>query len=1069
MFLLLLSPFLKSQNTQFERLTKENGFPEKHILSILHDSQGFLWIGTTDGLFRYDGRKSIEYRYDSNDSTSLSNNVIRSITEDQQGRIWIGTRRGLNCYLPEKEVFKRYLFQEGEQFEAENYVHTILEDKNEKIWYGTYNGLFLLDDENESPLQFLPQAENQNSLTHQLIWEIFEDKDGGLWFGTGNGVTYYPNDGSFKFEQHYPEPENPNGLKTGRVWEFVQQPNGNLWLGTNDGIYRVHKEEGDLFFERFGHQPDKPNSLSHNFIESLYLEENCLWAATWRGGLNEILLPTNEAEEMKIIRHQHDPNNETSISADLVERVYRDKAGVLWVGTSAGLNRMAPSAKKFQTITHIPSHPESLSENIVKSVLEDSDGNLWIGTRNGLNFLSRESFDRQLFEFQIFKNEANNLQSISHDNIFGLFEDSNRTLWVATYNGLNFIDLNTFHQQPVFHYFTRKDGLPHGFIYDVEEIGEGKYWVPTYGQLSKMTFDKTAPEKTTFQNYDMDNERQDALVNATTYEVARDKFGQFWIGTFDGLSIHKQLGLREVFDNYKNVIGDTTSLSDNSIITLFKDSQERLWIGTRSGLNLVIQNARDDKATFQSFGIKQGLPNDVIQAIEEDENGFLWIGTNAGISKFDPNAAIRGDNAVLRNYTPEDGLTGSGIIFRSSFKDKDGRMYFGSAVGLNHFHPSSLSENQKIPKVIFTKLMVLNKTVKPSSDKHAILKKSISHTEELVFNHRQNVITIEFSALDFTRPNKNQYAYQLEGFDPDWIEIGNQNSVTYTNLPPGDFVFKVKGSNNDEIWNEVPTTLDITVLPPPWKTWWAYCLYTLVLVSLIYFLFKYRIQQKVNELEKRVAIERARFDERELLRKRNAADFHDELGHRLTKISLFLELAERQIDNGTPIRQYLSKIKHNASELSGGIRDLIWTLDPKKDSLYQTLIRLQEFGDQLFDYSGIHFKTRGISNGLNELKLEPDSRKHLLLIFKEAMNNCLKYSEAQNADLEVLIENETIQIVFKDNGKGFEIEGVSKGYGLKNMENRAEKIDGQFKILSKNGSGTEISILLKKDKIPHMG
>lgn len=1066
---LLQSLTITAQPLQFERLSKHEGLPDKHILALHHDSQGFFWIGTTDGLFKYDGRKSIEFRYDSNDSTSISNNTIRHIIEDKKGNIWIATKRGLNRYSPETESFKRYFFQGGKLFEAENYIHSLVEDKNGKIWYGTYNGLFQLDEANDDIVQFLPQAENQNSLTHKLVWEIFEDQKGHLWFGTGNGVTRYKNDGSYQFEQFFPEPENPNGLKTGRVWEFVQQPNGTLWMGTNDGFYRVHQVEETLFFQRFGHEPDNPNSLSHNFIESMFLEENRLWVATWQGGLNEVLLPKTKSGAPQFIHHKHDPNNEYSISSNLVEKVYRDQAGVLWAGTSSGLNRIAPAAKKFKSISHIPENPNSLSANIVKSVLQDSYGNYWIGTRNGLNFLTKENFEKEHFEFQVFKNDPNNILSISHNNIFGLYEDSKKTLWISTYNGLNYINLDQKDGIPEFRYFKRADGLPHSFIYNIAEIEDNQYWVTTYGQLSKMTFDKEAPEETIFYNYDMDDEKENALVNATTYKVCKDKFGQFWIATFDGLSIYKDDGSFGFFDNYKNVIGDTTSLSDNSISTLFLDSQERLWIGTRSGLNLVVQEAVDDRATFRCFGIRDGFPNDVVQAIEEDDKGRLWVGTNDGLSLFDPDAVLAGQKGVLRNYVQEDGLAGQGIVFRSSFKGKDGNLFFGTAGGLNYFNPSQLTDNQKIPKVVFTKLKVLNEEVKPSSNKKAILKKSISQTKQLVFNHRQNVVTIEFVALDFTRPEKNQYAYQLEGFDPKWINIGNENSVTYTNLPSGDYTLKVKGSNNDGIWNEVPTQLSISVLPPPWETWWAYLIYSLFIAGALYAFMKYRIQQKVNELEKRVAIERARFEEREILRKKNAADFHDELGHRLTKISLFLELAERQIENGTPIRQYLSKIKHNASELSGGIRDLIWTLDPKKDSLYQTLIRLQEFGDQLFDYSEIHFKTLGISQNLGDIKLEPDERKHLLLIFKEAMNNCLKYSGAKNADLEVTNHNGLLQIIFKDDGIGFDVESVSKGYGLKNMEHRASKVEGNLEISSKNGDGTIICLSFSKTKIPHMG
>ena len=360
----------------------------------------------------------------------------------------------------------------------------------------------------------------------------------------------------------------------------------------------------------------------------------------------------------------------------------------------------------------------------------------------------------------------------------------------------------------------------------------------------------------------------------------------------------------------------------------------------------------------------------------------------------------------------------------------------------------------------------MNKSVVPSSEKNNPLSKSITLTDTITLKHWQNILSIEFAALDFSKPTKNNYAYQLDGFDRDWVFSGTNNTATYTNLRPGTYVFKAKGSNNDGLWNEVPKELVIRVLPPPWKTWWAYSLYGLFFIGLIYFIIKNRVRQRVRKIEEQARIEKARFEERELLRKQNAADFHDELGHRLTKISLFLELADRSSKAADPVKQYLSKIKTNALGLSDGIRDLIWSLDPQKDSLYQTMLRLQEFGDKLFDFSEIRFKTEGVGEALEHITLEPDVRKQVLLIFKESMNNCLKYADCQNAILKIETNHQHGKIIFEDDGKGFDQNLISKGYGLKNLKERSEKINGKLTINSEIGKGTSISLLLK---IPQMG
>ncbi len=1056
------------QKLRFQSFSEQEGLPPGSPLCFLQDRNGFLWIGTTDGLSRYDGKKFKEFYHIRNDSTSISNNFILNLTEDHSGNIWIGTRKGLNRFNPEKEQFDRFIRYGGKLFEAENIIHSVIEDKNGFIWYGTYNGLFRLDPKTQDWMQFLPQIENDHSITHQTIWKVFEDIKGKLWIGTGKGLTTYDNDDSFSFKQYLPEPENPNGLKTEQIFEFAEQPDGTMWLGTFEGLYKINQSKEDIQFQQFVNDPNDKNSLSHNMIESLITDgEDRLWAATWNGGLNEILVPTNNKNNLQFIHHRHDTRDPLSINVDFVKNVYRDRSGILWVGTSSQTQKLVPNSWKFNTVNHIPNDTTSLSNEIVKSTFKDSRGNFWVGTRDGLNFLAAEKFEKRQFEFTIFKHKANDPSSISHNNIFGLQEDDRGYFWIGTYRGLNFINLETFNpEKPAFQHFKTDHGLPSNWISDVLQISGNDYWIATYGQLSLMTFDPDHQENTSFLNFDMDDSREDALVNASTYEVAKDKFGDQWIGTFDGLSKFVSRNGRDFFENYKNVRRDSTSLSNNSIVTIHLDKKGRLWIGTRGGLNLAIQKDRNQRIKFKTFGKPEGFSNEVIQAIEEDKNSNLWIGTNNGLHVFNPEKALKGENGVIKTYDKNDGLAASGIVFRSSFMDSVGQMYFGSANGFSYFDPSFLPRNENIPAIIFTDLKVLNESVHPSHEKDNPLKKAVYLTDTISLKHWQNILTIEFAALDFAKPEKNQYAYQLEGFDPDWVFCGTSNSATYTNLDPGTYVFKAKGSNNDGLWNETPKTLVLHVFPPPWKTWWAYGFYLLAIAGLIFLFIKNRVRKRVQKVEEQARIEKARFEERELLRKQNAADFHDELGHRLTKISLFLELADRTSKTTDPVKQYLTKIKTNASGLSDGIRDLIWSLDPKKDSMYQTMLRLQEFGDRLFDFSKVRFKTIGINESLEQITLEPDVRRHVLLIFKESMNNCLKYADCENAVLKIETDQQHGKISFIDDGKGFDQNQISKGYGLNNLNARAEKINADLSIKSEIGHGTAITLIFK---IPRMG
>ena len=1058
---------LIAQPTRFEQLGKEYGLPGGHTLCILQDSDHFLWIGTTDGLFRYDGKQAIEFRHNPSDSKSISNNSIRNLLEDKSGKIWIGTAAGLNCYDPSTEQFKRYThFNNGNIIERGRILST-LEDRKGYLWFGTYNGLYRLGPERDSLLHFLPQEENDNSISDKVIWKIFEDQSGRLWFGTNNGLTIYNNDEQFKFKRYIPKPGNQFGLKTEQIWAFAQQPNGTIWLGSAKGIYRLQEGTEDLQFAYYGHDPNNTNSLTYDFVEYLIADGNeRLWVSSWHHGLTEVRTPSSPSDSIKFIRHRYDPENEHGIGSDIIDCIYRDRNKQVWLGLSSGLNRVSNKPDLFQNLRHESLRPGSISNNIIKAVHRDSKGNLWVGTLNGLNFLSKENFELKNFDFVRLYPEKGNPHSLSHKNIFGIHEDSQQFLWIATYSGLNYIDLKKELKAFEFKKIGAAEGLLHTFTYSILEIEKGQYWISSAGGLSRLYFDPSKPSKSKYEHFEMNESRTDALINSMNYTVCKDRYGDYWIATFNGLSKYVERDGRNYFENYQHDPSDTNSLSSNSVIDLFRDSKDRLWVQTRGGLNLVQQASRDERATFRHFGIQHGFINDVIQGLEEDHQNRFWIGTNRGLMLFDPELALKNQKAVLASFDLEDGFAGPGVVFRSTSKDKDGNLFFGSAAGLNIFKAQAIQKNQQAPKIRFTKLEVLNETISPRNEKEAILRYSIAKTAQIKLKYWQNIIALEFAALEYTNPNKNQYRYQLKGFDENWVNSAHRNRAMYTNLPAGNYTFQVQGSNNDGVWSEAAAQLRISIQRPPWQTWWAYLVYFLLFSGGIYSFIQYRIRQRLAALQAAAQIEAARREERASLRRKNAADFHDDLGHQITKMSLYIELAERQEGLSGTTSQLLQKIKTNIRSLSEGVRDLIWSLDPQKDSLYQTLLRLQEFGDKLFDYSSIHFKTNGIDPDLEQFELNPDVRKQIVLIFKEIMHNCLKYSNATSATLSAQQDHQTCKLLFKDNGKGFDLNTVKNGYGLKNIQERAHKIDAELHINSTEGQGTHLELQLN---LPHMG
>jgi len=1067
-FLLSHSFTLYAQPLNFILLSEKEGFPPSTVNTIIQDKIGFIWIGTTDGLFRYDGQTFEEFRHNPLDSTTLSNNYIKSLGESKNGDILVGTKYGLNIFNKKSQQFQQHINKGSPQYLSnENQIHSVIEDRHGHIWYGTHHGLFRWSISNDSLLHFLPDSENQSSISNSTVWTVFEDSKGRIWAVTQNGLNVYDNNSGFQFTKFLPDPIQPFQIQAIRTWTFIEQPNGTLWMGSDHGIYRLDENQGKIRFINYKHDPENENSLSHNFIQVLYADgENRIWVGTWAGGLNELLVNDNIEIPPTFIRHKKDENNEQSINSNTVNDVIKDKSGILWIATSGGLSKVSPNTDKFIKVGADSKDLTSLSGTVIRGLLKDKWGGLWVATMNGLNYLSPENLANQTFKFQSFEVGLKQKGKMTHERIHGLWEDPRGYLWIATYLGLNFLNLNDFYEnkEPYFRFFGDLNGLPHTFIQCVYGKGNDIIWVGTIGGLCKMEFDTLNSKNTRFTNYGKSEKKGEIMLSGNILSINADRFGSIWVGTINGLAKYVESGGDGHFEKYIYDQNNPSSISGNTINDLHLDQKGRMWAATRSGINLLQQNEKNGLITFKNFGIKHGFENDVIQSIEEDNEGRLWLGTNRGLIHFDQEAALSNQPCIIRTYKEQDGLIGTFQVRSAAFSDSSGHLYFGSANGLSIFDPIHIPQNEILPNIVFRNIKINNQPVPICKD--CILNQSIETTKKLFLPHQQNDIELEFAALEFTNPSSNQYIFKMEGYDNEWVENGNSNTARYTNLPTGHFTFLVKGSNNDGLWCKTALGLEIEVLPPPWKTWWAYLLYLILGGSFLYFIYRFRLHQKLRLLKEQARVEKARYEEREQLRKQNAADFHDELGHRLTKISLFLELANRQKNDAQALSSHLSKIKKHTAGLSNGVRDLIWTLDPTSDTLYQTLIRLSEFGDNLFERSGIKFHADLIDKELSNINLQPPIRKHLLMIFKEAMNNCLKYSEAERCVFSIHQKSSELILELTDNGKGFDPDTEKKGYGLNNMSERAKKLNGKLSIKSKKSMGTTITLIFN---IPHLG
>lgn len=1050
--------FGQSNTIKFNRIPRDQGLSQTTVLCAKKDSRGFMWFGTQDGLNRYDGYKFTVFKKNPAEFNSLSENWIWTIYEDSSDVLWVGTfGGGLNRFDRKTEIFVSY--------------------RN--------------------------NPENPSSLSNDTVWSLYEYPRGTLWVGANDGLNKMDmRTGLFTYFK--PADDNTN---TFAIESF--EP-GTLWLLTAGGLAEFNVNTNQ--FIHYPHDSNKPDELGQVYRVMAKGNSGILWVSTTNTGVNRF-----DTHSKKVIRIQHDPAHpQTSLPSNNIKSLFEDSHGMLWVGTREGLSLKVQNNTSFTftTLKHNPLDPTSISHSYIFSIYESNTGEIWIGTRDGLNRfdshnqkfvhhratpnLSKENSDGSTVKLA--------LKSLSHNNVLPILQSSQRpnTLWVGTTDGLNEINKLTGKIQHIKqNALNINSGPATNYILSLLEDRSGNLWIGTRGGgLSKMSHDPGG--NAFFEHYSFDPENESsisadnvhtifqdlsgtiwvgtgcggliehlpasnsflrtqwlpadskAVLDPFIYTILEDNSGFFWIGTASG-GVYLMDRKTKLFKQYNNDPINPNSLSSNRVLSIYQSSiTHDIWIGTALGLNRLVKPVRpEDDYTFKQFHESDGLPNEVIYGILEDESGHLWVSTNKGLARILPDT----NQLKVRIYTTADGLQGDEFNQNAFHKNNNGELFFGGVNGYNVFHPDSVADNPNIPPIVITDFKILNESVPINNTSNTILNQHISEVNNIQLSYKHKVISFEFSALNFIIPQQNQYAYKMDGFDEDWNFSGSRRFATYTNLDPGDYIFRVKGSNNDNIWNEDGASVKIHITPPPWKTWWAYIFYVATFMACVFGFIRYQIHSKAKEIQIKADIEHARIEERELVRKKSSADFHDEAGNMLTKIALFTELAKRsEISSST--EEYLNKIEENTKSLSGRMRDFIWVLDPGKDNLYDLLTRLKEFGNSMFDPGGIRFQTKGVDESLNNVNVPLQDRRSILLLFKEAMNNCLKHSKSTEVFLEVSFQQNKLIIALIDNGIGFDQENVRGGYGLQNMNSRAKKIGGVLEINS-DKSGTTIRFAKK--------
>ena len=807
-----------AQEIKFEHLTSDHGLSNNSVRCFFQDRTGYLWIGTEDGLCKYDGYSFTVYKSIPDDTTSLSDNMINQIYEDKSGRLWIATSSGgLNQYRVADDKFKRYKSTDRNNSLINNEIVYLFEDHLNRLWCMSSNaGLNLYQAQTDDFKRvYLPMKGNSSLLLGQ---RVYEDSNHYFWIAGNTGlICYQAQTGEIK--KFLPQPSHPSDLAN-RVDMIVPESDKLLYVLVDANLYLFDTQKGSFSLI------DLPYSKYISDFPVLYLknESSYLWLCTYNGGLLRFDKKTKEFKHFV-----HEASNPSSLSSNIINTMYEDRSGSIWIGTYLGGINKFDRKHKFNN---------GLKGQIITSIFE-LDGTEWIGTQTSGLF----RHDKKTDQWTNYSSSKTDNNSLSYNSIGSVFIDSKDVLWVGTWeHGLNRAKLTAKGKLKFEHL------LPSESILCLAEDAQKRLWVGANGYLYLHE-----PQTDRFISFENDAKNPNSIGDTRIQCIVPDKSGNLWIGTWNGLYcaiLPKQAAPRPQnvsFKAFRYEMSNKNSLSDDRILSICISSKGVVWIGTfAGGLDKLEWNGTSHRIT--RYTQEMGLPSNCVFGIQEDGGGLLWISTNKGLVSLDPRI-----NSFTA-YDQNDGLHGNDFNWRSSFKSSTGTMYFGGSNGYDSFLPSDIQLNPYIPPVVITGFSIFNRLVSGGKQSQW-MKTQISVAKEITIEYNESMISFDYAAMNYISTNKNRYKYKMEGFDQDWVNAGYLRKATYTNLDPGVYTFRVIASNNDGVWNTEGASIQLRILPPWWRTLWFRSLAALTVVLVVLLVIRIRthqLQSQKNELERMV-------------------------------------------------------------------------------------------------------------------------------------------------------------------------------------------------------------------------
>lgn len=825
---------------RFSSITIDDGLSHNKVNVIIQDPKGFMWFGTNEGLNKFDGYNISVFRHVPDDTTSLLENLVKCMVVDPDNNIWLGfIRKGFSIYDPGKESFRNFRYYNDKSTFSLTYA--LYNDVKGYVWTGSSDTLFCID---PNMHQIMGYWKHHESPKENTILCIYEDSFGNMWVGTSHDGLYLFDRENERFIPFRNEPGDPTSISGNYIETVYQDKSGNLWIGTHNNGLNFYNHSDSSFTHLIVDKNQERSKRVRAIKEDKF---GNFWIGTRAG------LYLKDKTSNVFYRYAHQDHEFSRLTDNSIMTLYIDANDVMWVGThSGGINYVDLNQKKITHFYADKQNPLFLSGSVVQAFMEDEKGNLWIGTEaGGLNY-----FDKEKGTFSYYMHHPVGRNSLSINNVKALAMDDKNNLWIGTYQG----GLDYFNSKSeVFTHHTHDPANPyslmHNNIYCLLLDSKNNLWIGT-----DIGLDLKYSKSDRFKHFDKRLGEEYGFITDRIHVIFEDSKNNIWFGSFNN-------GLFKMENNINIINAYHSDIFNGTIETIYEDTKGNLWIGAWNGLFCI---QKDNDTIIQHTG-NEGILLPTVCGILEDESENLWISTfSSGLIKF-VDAVINPREPNFRKYDNQDGIQSRQFNYNAYYKTKSGEMLFGGINGFNSFFPEEIRDNPYKPTVVITGLKIDNNEVPIGKVlmNRVILENSITTSDKIILTYKANNISFEFAALHYAQPFKNQYAYMLEGFDKRWnYTTASKRFANYTNLPGKDYVLKVKASNNDGVWNEIPTELKIRVIPPFWRKSWFIVSMIILTIGILYLLYKMRIysinQQRIR-LKESVAQRTAELSEANIL------------------------------------------------------------------------------------------------------------------------------------------------------------------------------------------------------------